>query len=264
MPVLTSKLVISEELNLRQDSSQSNALKTCITETETLSERKGAEAELIQQACCFLFTSDHLPLWIEPRDRRCYLIEVDHEGHAAGPKASEFASLVGRLRTSMTDDAFIVALYKDLMHRKLSKGFSAKTLNVVEDSTPLMARVQGALEMTVKSLLRDYLNEKKMRAVPEMEIARIVREDLGSNPNATKHLLPSLGWQKAKAKWNGCAYSRAIWVQDGYWVENGFNHGPARNKQRLGEHFEKAAPAPLLDEEFSKVEVQPVAEGDLY
>lgn len=100
--------------------------------------------------------------------------------------------------------------------------------------------------------------------VPEMEIARIVREDLGSNPNATKHLLPSLGWQKAKAKWNGCAYSRAIWVQDGYWVENGFIHGPARNKQRLGEHFEKAAPAPLLDEEFSKVEVQPVAEGDLY
>ena len=100
-PVLTSKLVISEELHLTPDSPQGNALKTYITEKEVTVELKGQEAERARQCCCFLFTTNHLPLWIEENDRRYYLIEIDHDGHASGPRAEEFSRLVGQLRDEM-------------------------------------------------------------------------------------------------------------------------------------------------------------------
>lgn len=92
MPVLQSKLVICEELNLKPGSAQGNTLKTYLTEEDALAERKGLEAERVKQSCCFLFTSNHLPLWMEADDRRYYLIDVDHDGHAAGPNAGRFKS----------------------------------------------------------------------------------------------------------------------------------------------------------------------------
>jgi hypothetical protein len=46
--LLNSKLVVSKELQLKQDSPQSNSLKTFITEKTILAERKGVEAELIE------------------------------------------------------------------------------------------------------------------------------------------------------------------------------------------------------------------------
>ncbi len=259
VPVLTSKLVISEELVLKQDSPQSNALKTYLTETETLSERKGAEPEMLEQVCCFLFTSNHLPLWIEPEDRRYYLIDVDHEGHAAGPRAAEFASLVSTLAEAMEDDRFIHALWKQLMERKPAEGFSAKTLNVITDATPLMTRVQGASETTVKSLFRDLVAERGVHALPEAEVARIVAEDLKANINITKHLMPDLGWSKKQVKWDGCAYARSLWVEEGFWVTKGKVYGPGGYVQPLVEHFERATPV-LLDEDVAA----PAAVGDLY
>ncbi len=247
LSVLTSKLVNSEELHLRQDSPQSNALKTYITETETLSERKGAEPETLEQVCCFLFTSNHLPLWIEPEDRRYYLIDVDHDGHAAGARSEEFGALVADLCDAMADERFIHTLWQQLMVRELAEGFSAKTLNVVTDATPLMKRVQGASETVVKSLLREKLAGLGVHALPEMEVARIVHEDLKTNVNVTKHLLSNLGWSKVKAKWDGCTYARAVWVDDGYWVERGKIFGPAGYEQPLADHFQRAKPT-LLEE----------------
>ncbi len=197
-PILTRKLVISEELQLRQDSPQGNALKTYITETVTTSERKGQDAERLEQCCSFLFTSNHLPLWIEPEDRRYFLIELDHDGHAAGPRAREFTALVERLKVEMQDDAAMSALYLALMRRELSEGFSAKTLNVDEDATPLMKRVMGASEQTNIGVLRDYLAERGVHALPEALAANVVRDELRANINSTRHLMSQLGWTASK------------------------------------------------------------------
>lgn len=90
MTALQSKLVISEELQLRSDGAEANALKTYLTEGDALAERKGQEAVRITQCCAFLFTTNHLPTWIEAGDRRFYVVEVKHDGHASGcsPKRS--------------------------------------------------------------------------------------------------------------------------------------------------------------------------------
>jgi hypothetical protein len=144
MPVLQSKLVICEELNLKPGSAQGNTLKTYLTEEAALAERKGQEAERVKQTCCFLFTSNHLPLWMEADDRRYYLIEVDHDGHAAGPDAEKFSAQVGEVIAFLEDETKVAALYRSLMDRKLTEGYTTQTLNIATQSTALMKRVQAA------------------------------------------------------------------------------------------------------------------------
>lgn len=239
MSVLNSKLVISEEVNLRADSRQGNALKTYITETETVSERKGVDAERVKQLCCFLFTTNHLPLWIEAEDRRYYLIEVDHDGHASGDGAKEFAKLVGELHDYMEDENHIAALHKALMERKQASAFNAKTLNVVEDATPLMKRVHGASEATRKALLREILIEKDIHALAESDVVEIVKKSLDGNISSTKHLMTELGWSKDKVKWDGREYVKAIWVEKGFWVDRGKLKGPDGFEQDLAVHLKK-------------------------
>lgn len=255
MTVLTSKLVISEELNLKAGSAQGNMLKTYITETEALAERKGVDAETVQQCCCFLFTTNHLPLWIEADERRYYLIDVDHDGHASGPRAKEFSELVGALKLAMTDDAFVASVHKSLIERQLSDGFNAKTLNAIEDATPLMKRVESASEATVVSLLREHLAETGKHAILQKDIARIVNGELKASISSTKHLMPKLGWNKVDVKWGGQDYKSAIWYEKGYWIESGKLYGPDGFETTLAEHFKSEFDidiTPKFDEEAVK------------
>ncbi|MDF1671593.1 MAG: DUF5906 domain-containing protein [Roseovarius sp.] len=240
MSVLNRKLVISEEVNLRADSAQGNALKTYITETDTVSERKGLDAEGIKQLCCFLFTTNHLPLWIEAEDRRYYLVDVDHNGHAAGEGAQEFAELVGALHEFMEDDRNIAALHRALMEREQSPDFNAKTLNVVEDATPLMKRVHGASEATRKAMLREYLAEQGIHALPESDVSRIVKGELDGNISSTKHLMTELGWSKDKVKWGGRNFGKSLWVEKHYWADRGKLNGPEGFEEDLTKHFKRA------------------------
>ena len=260
--VLQSKLVICEEVNLRPDSSQGNALKTYITEEQVLTERKGVDAEAMQQRCCFLFTSNHLPLWIEEFDRRYYLIDIDHDGHATGPGAAKFAELVGRVRQEMDDPAFLLAVYHALMERRLSEDFSPKTLNVLADATPLSRRVHGASELATVAMLREYLAEMGQHAGPEADVAGIIAERLKGNPNQSKHLMTKLGWSKTSAKWGGKDYSRALWVDRGYWIDRGTVRGPGDYAQTLTEHLRDAAPTLLRDEDQPSTSTW--SEGKLY
>lgn len=235
--VLNRKLVICEELHLRQDSPQGNALKTYLTERQIMTERKGQDAEQVDHCCCFLFTTNHLPMWIEPEDRRYYVIEIDHGGHATGPQADEFAALVERLYAFMEDERAIAGVYRALMVRRVGARFSAKTLNVERDATPIMRRIQGASEKTVRAQLSELLDERGQHAVPESDVVQLIREDLKQNPNSTRHMMTELGWSKVKAKWAGKDYSRAIWVREGFWVERGNVRGPDGYSQPIREHL---------------------------
>jgi hypothetical protein len=263
-PVLTKKLVICEEVNLRPDSSQGNALKTFITEDRVLTERKGVDAEPVRQRCCFLFTSNHLPLWIEAEDRRYYLIDIDHDGHATGPRAADFAELVGRVRAAMDDEAFLAGLYRALMDRRLSNDFSAKTLNVIADATSLAQRVHGASELATVTLMKEHLAETRQHAVPEADVARIIAEELKGNVNQSKHLMTKLGWSKVQAKWGGKDYSRALWIDRGYWVDRGTLRGPDGYSQPLAAHMERPVESLLREDPVSSEVVWGQDGGEVY
>lgn len=238
MTMLNSKLVISEELKLDpKDKARGNALKTFITEGETISEIKGREAERVKQCCCFLFTTNHIPLWIEAEDRRYWVVQADHDGHASGPLAAEFAELVGNVRAFIEFDEHLAGIYASLMTHKIPEDFDAKTLNVVKSATPIMKVIQSGSAKITLEMLDEDLNRRELNAIPQEQVVGIVTGDLKQSPEAAKHLLSELGWTKVKRKWGAIDYARALWVRPGYVVEGGKIAGPEGVSNSLADHI---------------------------
>ncbi|MDA5095734.1 hypothetical protein O2N63_16715 [Aliiroseovarius sp. KMU-50] len=124
-----------------------------------LAEIKGREEERIEQCSCFLFTTNHLPTWIEPGDRRFYVVEKDHDGHAAGPESEAFQELVSRLRQELEHPEQLAALYAALMPHEAPESFNAKSLNVERDGTAVMKRIQEASQQVQRGLLDECCGE---------------------------------------------------------------------------------------------------------
>lgn len=225
-PLLDSKLIISEELQLKPDSTQGNTLKTYITEKATTSEVKGREVEKVKQYCCFLFTTNHLPLWIEADERRYYVIEVDHSGHASGPDAEAFGDAVAEFCAIMDDPANIARLYNALLRHQQSNSFNACTLNLSAIDTPVMKQIMGASKEVQLQQLDELLAEKGVFAIGQGDLARVFAEDLKMNANRIKYMMPDLGWRSETTKWGGVDYARAIWVHRDYQVSGGRVRGP--------------------------------------
>ncbi|MDP2496343.1 DUF5906 domain-containing protein [Shimia thalassica] len=240
--VLTSKLVVCEETQITPGSPQSNAIKTFITDSDVLVERKGFEAERSRQYCCFVFTSNFAPTWLEEGERRYYVMEVDHDGRSGGPRAAEFAGLVGRVHQFLDDPANVARLYNALMQRPVSETFNAKSLNIAEHSTPVMQRLQQNSRQTVLDQLEEQLNERGLVVLPEAAVAHFVRKHLNVNVNQTRHLMDELEWQKTKVKWGGKDYARAIWVRPGYSIERGKIYGPDFPTESVSDYLHREDP----------------------
>ena len=63
-PVLEKKLVICEELYLPPGSDKANSVKTFITEKDAVVEHKYHAVQQVQQVCCFVFITNHQPVWL--------------------------------------------------------------------------------------------------------------------------------------------------------------------------------------------------------
>lgn len=237
LPLLRSKLVVCEEVNLRPGSGDANTLKTYITEKFTAGEAKGKETERVEQRVCLVLTSNHMPFWIEPEDRRYYIVNVDHEGYARGPRAEEFSALVGRLDDWLADEANIARLWNALMKRQLPESFSAKTLSVDTHGTEIMRQVFGNGRATILDQLKECLDAKNQHAIAETEVVELVTGSLRANINSTKHLMSDLGWTKTAVKWGGVDYARQIWVRPGFIAEGGKIKGPEGFDEPLGQHM---------------------------
>ncbi|MEZ0468924.1 primase-helicase family protein [Phaeobacter sp. SYSU ZJ3003] len=216
VPVLTSKLVIGEEIKLQTGSGTSNALKTYITEDRVLGEMKGVDAQMIEQRCCFVFTSNHPPLWIEPDERRYYVLNIDHDGHASGPRSNEFVQLMIQIDELLADETALARLYNALMSRELSPDFNAKSLNITQHSTDIMRQVQNAAQQVSTELLREHLDQAGCNCIAESELVSFVQQTLRGNIETIRHKMTELGWHRHTLKWGGVDHNRVLWIRDGY------------------------------------------------
>lgn len=239
--ILLSKLVVCEETHLRPGSSQGNTLKVNITEEQMLIERKGRESERIQQRCCFLFTSNHFPSWMEPGERRYQVFEVDHSGCAGGPKAEEFGKLVATVRDYFSKAENLGSLYNALMKREQAPEFNAKSLNMVHYSTDIMRRISDTSEHTIVDQLRETLDARGLVVVPQSMVAEIIRKDLGGTTNQTKHLMDDLGWRKCNLKWGGVDYARAIWHRAEVNLDAGRIYGADHDGRSIADYLADVA-----------------------
>ncbi len=225
-PILDSKLVVSEELQLKPDSPQGNTLKTYITEQVTVSEAKGREVEKVTQCCCFVFTTNHLPLWIEGGDRRYYVVEVDHDGHASGPAAEDFGNFIGEFNAWMDQPENVARLYGGLMEHRQSNDFNPRSLNLSLIKTPVMQHIMGASREVLLVRLEEHINGLGRFAIPQEKLAKVFIEDLKTNQNRIRHMMPELQWRSENVKWGGVDHARTVWVHPVYQVAGGRVRGP--------------------------------------
>ncbi|MDU8914034.1 primase-helicase family protein [Aestuariicoccus sp. MJ-SS9] len=218
---LMSKLVICEEVKLKQGSNAANDLKTLISEPRLLVERKGQEAYQTQQNCCFVFTSNHPPLWLEADDRRFFIVDIDHEGHASGPRTEAFQALVKEVQQQIEDPAALGALYNALIQSELDALFNAKSLNTKTHCTPIMKMIQEANRQVSTERLEELLNEIGQGYITQTALVHYFQKSMHANVETIRHKMFELGWHKAQAKWGGVDYQRVIWVGPGYSIQRG-------------------------------------------
>jgi len=225
-PLLDSKLVISEELQLKPDSPHGNTLKTYITEKVTTSEAKGRDVEKVQQCCCFLFTTNHIPLWIEADERRYYVIDADHSGYASGPDAEQFGEFVGELSAWLAEDRNVATLYNGLMQHRVSNDFNPRSLHLSSIQTPVMKRIMGGTREVLLDRLAERLAGLGRFAIPQEMLAKVFIEELKTSQNRLRHMMPELGWRSKTVKWGGVDHKRTIWIHEDYQVVGGRVKGP--------------------------------------
>ncbi len=237
--VLLSKLVICEETYLSPGSSQGNTLKMNITEEQMLVERKGLEAERVRQCCCFMFTSNHFPTWMEPGERRYQVFDVDHDGCSGGSEAEQFGKLIASVKQFYATPENLGSLYNALMQRTPSEHFDAKALNKQAFRTETMQRLEEASEHTIVEQLREALDRKGMVVIPQATIAELVRKDLGGSTNQTRYLMGDLGWRKRSLKWGSVDHARVVWHRPEINLDSGKIYGDEFDGEPMGDYLER-------------------------
>ncbi|WP_423293369.1 primase-helicase family protein [Neotabrizicola sp. VNH66] len=242
-PILGKKLIVCEELHLRPDSEVGNKLKTLITEPFTMAERKGRDVEKLPLHACFLMTTNHLPLWIEAGERRFYVVDVDHEGHASGPKAGRFGRLVKRVEAAMADPQRMADLYHFLLQRKPAEDFDALSLNIERHGTEVMKKLLAHQFAATTQQLAEYLGRENCIAITEQDLRAYVTQEMRVSVNAIRHMMTELGWSRHVVKWGGKDYARALWTAPKYTVDRGNILGPGAFRQAVCDALWDAAEA---------------------
>jgi hypothetical protein len=224
--VMTKKLVVCEEVVLKPGTDQGNTVKTLISEKDVAVEGKGKEVEGIQQVCTFLFTTNHYPHWIEGNDRRFFVIDCDHDGHASGPGNEHFREFMAAFYRWMNDARNLAELRNALLARTLSNSFNPQALNTAEIQTPIMERLRSSSREALEEALIEMLHERNIYAKSQMTLSRIALEELRINPNRLPHFMESMGWSHRRVKFGGVDYARVVWVHPDYQVSKGRVLGP--------------------------------------
>lgn len=232
-PILSKKLVVCEEVNLRPNSEVGNKLKTLITEPYTSVERKGKDVEQVPLHSCFLFTSNHLPLWIEPGERRFYILDIDHEGHASGPQADRFAYWVKLVEDALADDAKVANLYHWLLSREVADDFDPMGLNTARHGTEVMKRILASQTPATTQQLAEFLGREGCIAIAEQDLRAYVTKEMNQSANSLRHMMTELGWSRHEVKWGGEDYARALWTAPKFGIDRGHILGPNTPKQAI-------------------------------
>ena len=225
-PVLEKKLVICEELYLPPGSDKANAVKTFITEKDAVVEHKFQSVQQVQQVCCFVFITNHKPIWLEQGDRRFYVVHVDHDGHRFGPNGGKYASQVAALFAYLDEPKHVAALYRAFKAHKVADDFNPHSLEVIEKSTAVMREIQESSFDINRKAVEEYVKAGNIIAMSMTGLQTLVEGKLATKPSALKHVLADLGWVAKDAKWGGKDYKRVLWLHPEYDLRGGNIVGP--------------------------------------
>lgn len=233
--VMLRKFVTCEEVKLKAGTDAGNTVKALISEKEIAVEGKGTNTEYMENVCVFLMTTNHFPHWIEPDDRRFYVIDVNHSGHASGPDHEAFQAFMKQFYDYMKRPENLAQLYNYLIAHKPSNSFNPYALNVAAVDTPVMKRIAADSGEVLQQQLEEVIAAGGRFAVPQADLIKLFSDRIKINPNRISHMMGEAGWRSEKAKWGGTDYARAIWVHPDYQVSKGRVTGPDGHDQPVSQ-----------------------------
>lgn len=221
-PVFEKKFIAVEEVKLPAGSMKANSMKTYITERKIAVERKGLNMQQIDQSAVFMFTTNHLPTWLEDGERRYMVIGMDHDGHAHGKHHSEFAKFIGLMKNEVfTNDQMIASIYRGLMEHSLPEDFDPFNLPFDKLTSPVMKQLQTASSEVQLDRLREMLQREVIKGISQEDLCKKLRDELNVSENRVKHMMLGLGWSSEAKKWGGVDYKRVIWTAPGVKLHRG-------------------------------------------
>ncbi len=216
---LDRKLIVAEEVHISSNSAEGNALKDLITNTSVSVERKYQPVVTIPQHSCFVFMTNHKPLWLEGGERRYYIINMDHNGHSQGEKNEEFYNLAAELNISIANKQFVRGLYERLMTRELSPQFDAKNMRFNDNATPIMRELQAISGNEGEQVLQALFDEYHVSLIPSEDFPEFVTYLKLRNANSLRNMLSKLGWEARRYRFAGAQHR--VWCHKSLKVENG-------------------------------------------
>lgn len=217
--ILDKKLIIAEEVQIGERSTAGNKLKDLITSERTTVEPKYQPTKTIPLKACFFLTTNHKPLWLEAGERRYYIIEITHEGHAQGPKNDEFAELVGAVMEQISEPEQLSALYAALMQRQISSTFDPKSIRFQANATPIMQDLQALSGDECDETLEALLQEFNVAIIPSSDFRLLAKYMGASSDNSLRNALARLGWEKKRPYLN--KEQQRAWVRKDTAIEYG-------------------------------------------
>ena len=229
---LSKKFVKVEEVKLSSHSDAGNKMKDYITGDTAMLDVKRLSKETIRLKCAFMLTTNHKPTWLEGGERRYFLIDMNHEGHAYGSRKDEFDKITAAFRADLENPKQLKRWYVELIGRNYHKDFDPFILKPLKIGSPLMKELMGEARIEVKDVLEDLLTIYSVTVIPSADQVLLVNHLKLKGQQSLRNLLRDLGWLPVSTRFDG--KTQRIWMRGDGSVEKGRVDAPIMSQDLEG------------------------------
>ena len=221
-----------EEVKLSSHSDAGNKMKDYITGDAALVDVKHMPKQTIPLKCAFMLTTNHKPTWLEGGERRYFLIDMDHAGHAYGDRKDAFDEITAAFRKDLENPKQLKRWYIELTGRNHHKDFDPFVLKPQKIGSPLMKELMGEARIEVKDVLEDLLAIYSVTVIPSADQQLLVNHLKLKGQQSLRNILRDLGWLPISARFDG--KTQRIWVRQDNTVEKGRLDAPILSQDLEG------------------------------
>jgi hypothetical protein len=229
---LSKKFVKVEEVKLSSHSDAGNKMKDYITGDAALVDVKHMPKQTIPLKCAFMLTTNHKPTWLEGGERRYFLIDMDHAGHAYGDRKDAFDEITAAFRKDLENPKQLKRWYIELTGRNHHKDFDPFVLKPQKIGSPLMKELMGEARIEVKDVLEDLLAIYSVTVIPSADQQLLVNHLKLKGQQSLRNILRDLGWLPISARFDG--KTQRIWVRQDNTVDKGRLDAPILSQDLKG------------------------------
>ncbi len=228
----TAAWVVAEEIKVTAGGTTYNALKDLITGTKKEGERKGQDFATFSTTAALLLLSNYEPSFIEPDDRRFFIVEVTSQC-----STEELQSYFAEFHRWLEHEGGYSKIAWYLKRRNTGDYSPEAPPPMTESKARLIGLVKTGLQQEVSDWLDDLGADVVAESRLTIQFARISSEQL-------RHLMSRAGWQKFDGRVTIHNEKTRLWHRQGTRIEVSSGQKAAfvdldGNRQLLEELVEK-------------------------